>query len=108
MKTAVSWVVAPCSQGDHRPDDGGSKYLWDVGKRLPDYMALQPRRQQSSYSQSWEPQILLKFKIISWIHLSITQVFHLAQLRHFRLVSPEFVPKSSIRHVTVRAERLLA
>jgi hypothetical protein len=27
MKTAVSWVVAPCSQGDHRPDDGGSKYL---------------------------------------------------------------------------------
>jgi hypothetical protein len=26
-KMAVFWVVAPCSQGDHRPDDGGSKDL---------------------------------------------------------------------------------
>jgi hypothetical protein len=29
------------------PDDGGSKHLWNVGK-LPDYTALQPRRQPSS------------------------------------------------------------
>jgi hypothetical protein len=28
----------------HRPDDGGSKDLWNVGKLLPDYTALQPRR----------------------------------------------------------------
>jgi hypothetical protein len=32
----------------HRPDDGGSKDLWNVGKLLPDYTVLQPRRQQSS------------------------------------------------------------
>jgi hypothetical protein len=28
----------------HRPDDGGSKVLWNVGKFLPDYTVLQPRR----------------------------------------------------------------
>jgi hypothetical protein len=28
----------------HRPDDGGSEYLWNVGKLLPDYTAQQPRR----------------------------------------------------------------
>jgi hypothetical protein len=42
-KMAVFWVVAP-----GLPDDGGSKDLWNVGKLLPDYMALQPRRQPSS------------------------------------------------------------
>jgi hypothetical protein len=55
MKMAVFWVVAPCSlvevyrrfRGD-RPDDGGSKYLLNVGKLLPDYTALQTRRQSSS------------------------------------------------------------
>jgi hypothetical protein len=31
MKMAVFWVVAPCS---HRPDDGGNKHLWNVGKLL--------------------------------------------------------------------------
>jgi hypothetical protein len=30
------------------PDDGGSKDLWNVGRLLPDYTALQPRRQPSS------------------------------------------------------------
>jgi hypothetical protein len=34
-------------EDDHRPDDGGSKDLWNVGKLLPDYTALQPRRQPS-------------------------------------------------------------
>jgi hypothetical protein len=34
----------------HRPDGGGSKDLWNVGKLLPDYTVLQPRRQPSSYS----------------------------------------------------------
>jgi hypothetical protein len=34
--------------GCHRPDDGGSKDLWNAGKLLPDYTVLQPRRQQSS------------------------------------------------------------
>jgi hypothetical protein len=40
---AVFWVVTPCSL---------------VGKLLPDYTALQPRTQPSSYSPSREPQIL--------------------------------------------------
>jgi hypothetical protein len=33
---------------EDRPNDGGSKDLWNVGKLLPDYTVLQPRRQQSS------------------------------------------------------------
>jgi hypothetical protein len=47
------------NQGD-RPDDGGSKYLWKVCKLLQDYTVLQPRRQPSSYSPPWEPQIVLR------------------------------------------------
>jgi hypothetical protein len=45
-------------------DDGGSKDLWNVGKLLPDYTVLQPRRQPSSYSPPWEPQILTKPKFM--------------------------------------------
>jgi hypothetical protein len=61
----VFCFVAPCSlvevyqrfrspccfhhQGvNHRPDDGGSKDLWNIGKLLPNYTALQPRRQPST------------------------------------------------------------
>jgi hypothetical protein len=33
----------------HRLGDGGSKDVWNVGKLLPDYTALQPRRQPSSH-----------------------------------------------------------
>jgi hypothetical protein len=51
--------MIPRTQLPHLPRDGGNKDLWDVGKLLPDYMALQPRRQPSSYSPPWEPQILL-------------------------------------------------
>jgi hypothetical protein len=40
-----------------------SKYLWNVGKLLPEYTALQPRRQPSSYSPPWEPETLLRFVI---------------------------------------------
>jgi hypothetical protein len=32
----------------HRPDDGDSKHLWNVGKLLPDYTSQRPRRQPSS------------------------------------------------------------
>jgi hypothetical protein len=38
----------------HRPDDGGSKHLWNVGK--PDYMAQQHRRQPSSRKTKQNPQ----------------------------------------------------
>jgi hypothetical protein len=69
VKMAVFWVVEPCSIVEvyrrfrvlaasiHRRDDGG-KYLWNVGKLLPYFTALQPRRQLSSYSPPWEPEIL--------------------------------------------------
>jgi hypothetical protein len=45
----------PRARLTHRPDDGCSKDLWT------DYMALQPRRQLSSYSPPWEPQIQFLF-----------------------------------------------
>jgi hypothetical protein len=51
---AVFGVVAPCGLVEvyrryqpHRPDDGGSKDLRNVGKLLTDYTAIQPRRQPS-------------------------------------------------------------
>jgi hypothetical protein len=60
MKIAVFWVVAPC---DHRPDVGGSKDHCNVGKLLPDYTVLQPRRQQSSKFKS----ILIYFFIMHFL-----------------------------------------
>jgi hypothetical protein len=60
----------------HRPDDGGSKDLWNVGKLLPDYTALQPRR-RPSYSPPWEPQILLRvIKPICVHYVHIGQRMH--------------------------------
>jgi hypothetical protein len=38
----------------HRPDDGGSKYVRNVDKLVPDYTALQPRRQPSLQSRTDE------------------------------------------------------
>jgi hypothetical protein len=37
-----------------RPDDGGSKHLWNVGPFLPDNTTQHPTRQPSSYSSPWE------------------------------------------------------
>jgi hypothetical protein len=67
MKMTVFWDVAPCSlvevyrrfrgtfflhhQSD-QPDDGGSKYLWNVGKLLADYTA-QYLEGQSSSTHMW-------------------------------------------------------
>jgi hypothetical protein len=49
----VFWDVLPC----HRPDDGGSTYLWNVGRQLF-YTAVHPRRQiWTSYSPPWELEI---------------------------------------------------
>jgi hypothetical protein len=57
LKMAVFWVVAPCSLVEvyqrfrgtcclhHEGDDGSSMYHRNVGKLLPDYTALQLRRQ---------------------------------------------------------------
>jgi hypothetical protein len=38
------------ANSDERPDDGGSKYLRNVGQFLPDYMAQHSRRQSSTQS----------------------------------------------------------
>jgi hypothetical protein len=38
----VLWVAVPCRlhrEGDDRPNDGGCKHFWNVGKFLPDYTA---------------------------------------------------------------------
>jgi hypothetical protein len=65
MKMAVFWDVASYRvvevnrhfRGD-RPDDEGSKHLWNVGKLLPDYKVQIPEdSQSSSYSPPWEPEI---------------------------------------------------
>jgi hypothetical protein len=63
MKMPVFWVVAEGRVVEvyrrfrgiccliiriiQRPDDGGSKGLWNFDKVLPDFTALQPRRQPS-------------------------------------------------------------
>jgi hypothetical protein len=39
-----------CITYGDRPEDGGSKHLRNVSQFLPDYTALHPRRQPSSYS----------------------------------------------------------
>jgi hypothetical protein len=57
-KQKLETTLAEYHLTTHRPDDGGSKYLWNVGKLLPDYTALQPRRHPSSYSPPREPEIL--------------------------------------------------
>jgi hypothetical protein len=57
------WELRVC---DHHPDDGVSKHLWNVSKFLPDFTAQEPRRQPSSYSPPWEPEISQgnKFSVI--------------------------------------------
>jgi hypothetical protein len=47
----------PEDNSEHRPDDGGSTYLWNVGRQLF-YTAVHPRRQfWTSYSPPWELEI---------------------------------------------------
>jgi hypothetical protein len=41
---------------DHRPDDGGSTYLWNVGRHSIKNTAVHPRRFWASYSPPWEPE----------------------------------------------------
>jgi hypothetical protein len=61
MRMAVFWVVAPCSLVEVYQRFRGPCCLHHQGrcKLLPDYTALQPRRQPSSYSPPCVPQILL-------------------------------------------------
>jgi hypothetical protein len=41
----------------HRPDDGGSRHLWNVGLLQRDHMALCPTKLSSSYWPPWESEI---------------------------------------------------
>jgi hypothetical protein len=58
-KMTVFWVVALCSlvevcqrfRGPCCLHHQGSKDIWNAGKLLPNYTALQPRRQQSSINE---------------------------------------------------------
>jgi hypothetical protein len=63
------------------PDDGGSKYLWNICKLIPDYTVLQTRRQPSSYLPLWEPQIFPNS--IFWKMFDLSQ-FHCHQCLEIR------------------------
>jgi hypothetical protein len=52
-------------QGRHRPDDGDTKHLRNVGKLLPKYTAQHPRRQSSSYSPQLEPEISHRIEFVT-------------------------------------------
>jgi hypothetical protein len=54
--------LKPLNRGrlTYRPDDGGSKHLWNVGKLIPVYKAQHPGRQPSSYTPPWQPQAIQK------------------------------------------------
>jgi hypothetical protein len=88
---SISWTVLPntmrtydglikclaaAAQSEIRlnyPDDGGSVYLWNISKLLPDYMAQHPRGQSSSRltSVQWHYFISLPFNIIFITHQQI-------------------------------------
>jgi hypothetical protein len=58
VKIAVFWVVAPCSLAEvYQRFRGDCCLHHQVCKLLPDYTAQQSRRQPSSYSPLWEPEI---------------------------------------------------
>jgi hypothetical protein len=54
----VSWDVA------HRPDDGGSKHLWNVGQFAQDWLhgATFEKRVMFIYSPPWESETSLRFR----------------------------------------------
>jgi hypothetical protein len=56
----------------HHPDDGGSKHLWNVGKRLPDYRAQQPRRHQLNtyHRDSLKSHKLLIIRLFNYLFLN--------------------------------------
>jgi hypothetical protein len=63
LKT-VFWDATPCSLAEIRrrfrvisPDYGGSHHLWDFDKFPWDYTIQHRKRQPSSYSVPWKPEI---------------------------------------------------
>jgi hypothetical protein len=65
--------------------DTGMKHLWNVGKQIPVYMGLQPRRQPSSYSPPQKLQFLLRkitfvFDEKEFWKLTVDFIFHFPSL----------------------------
>jgi hypothetical protein len=58
------------------PDDGGSKFLWNISQYLSEYLAQDPRRQPSSYSSLGN----LKSHLNEW---SLSVIFSAPNLFHF-------------------------
>jgi hypothetical protein len=101
---AVFWVVAPCNQVEvyqrfrgpcclHRTDDGCSKDFWNVGKLLPDYTALQPRRLPSTgFCFHKSPPLTLSWAI--WIQPTTSVLSTRPQMTACTLLSfPRSTPK---------------
>jgi hypothetical protein len=84
----------------------GSKDLWNVGKLLPDYTALQPRRQPSLYSPPWEPQIL--FMILNcWKIIELLLLVHLWQYTDMAGEGTLFVSYKMETNLNLAGDRLL-
>jgi hypothetical protein len=68
-------VVSCHAEVTHHSGDGGSKYLWNISKLLPDYTALQPRRQPYSILISpWTSLLMQLMKQKSWSILHLHRV----------------------------------
>jgi hypothetical protein len=85
--------------GDHRPDDGGSKHLWNISQFLPNYTTQHPKRQSFSYLSSWDPEI-------SFLWLRCQSAFCLLVLKPNRLVSrwKASVAPTYLVHTVVQSE----
>jgi hypothetical protein len=65
MKMIALWDVAT-----HRPDDGGSKRLWNVGQHLRDYTVLYPRILLSSIFMKFGMNVM-PLKAMQTLHFLI-------------------------------------
>jgi hypothetical protein len=89
-KMAVFWVLAPCCLVEicrhcrgawclhflRRPNDGGNKYLWNIGKLLTDYMRLKYRRQPYSNVNIIMNGELARMWMQLWTFNALSQDFH--------------------------------
>jgi hypothetical protein len=55
----------------YRPDDGGSKHLWNIGKRLPGNTAQQPRRQPSSKCMEFKQIHFLALSTVLYVDIFV-------------------------------------
>jgi hypothetical protein len=70
-KMAVFWVVAQCSllEISQRPS-GGSKDLLNVGKIIPDYTALEPRRLRTHRRENLKAYLgYIRFEVLTAVKI---------------------------------------